>query len=58
MCDSLALRRARLLFSSLALLSLLALPSGASAQTIVNGGNVINQTWTAANSPYERCAAT
>ncbi|AKF09344.1 DUF4215 domain-containing protein [Sandaracinus amylolyticus] len=53
MCDSLA-GRARLLLSSLAVVvSLLALSSVAEAQTIVNGGNVINQTWTVANSPYE-----
>ncbi|MCC6558354.1 MAG: DUF4215 domain-containing protein, partial [Polyangiaceae bacterium] len=34
------------------LVTLLVLPRGARAQTIVPGGNILNQTWTPAGSPY------
>jgi MYXO-CTERM domain-containing protein len=38
--------------ASSAFLGALLLPTPATAETIVRGGTVINQTWTAANSPY------
>ena len=35
-----------------ALALLLLAPAGAAAQTTIPGGNIVNQTWTAADSPY------
>src|SRR5579863_1860038 len=43
---------ARLSFAAALLLVAALVPRGATASTVLAGGNVVNQTWTLAGSPY------
>ena len=44
--------RSALLFATLTAFATLGVAASASAQTTIAGGNIINQTWTTAGSPY------
>ena len=52
MTNRLIARAAQILALALALAAVLLVPRAARAATTIPGGNIINQTWTPAGSPY------